>query len=232
MRRQSIAIGSLVLAAAAFTYINVQAEDQPKPLPENLQSVNDRMSYIVGNNIGRELKQNQFDVNIETFTRGMRDALEGKESQLTEEQVRDTLMTFQQQMLERQRAEGKKFLEANAKKEGVKVLPSGLQYKVIKSGEAGAASPGPNDTFVAHYRGTLIDGTEFDNSYTRGQPLSLPVQAVVRGWVEALQLMKVGDKWELYIPSELAYGEAGRGPIPPHAVLIFEMELLDVKKEQ
>ncbi len=226
MKLRSMVIGGgLAAVAAAFTLLNVHANDNP--YPEHLKTVDSRMSYILGNNIGRELRENRFQVDINALTEGLRDALDNREAKLNEAQIRETVIAFQQQMIQRNLDEGKKFLEENAKKEGVKVLPSGLQYKVIKSGNG--ASPKLDSTFVAHYRGTLIDGTEFDNSYKRGQPLTLPVRQVIPGWIEALQLMKVGDKWEIYIPADLAYGETGSGPIPPNSVLIFEMELLDVK---
>ena len=125
---------------------------------------------------------------------------------------------------------GKLFLAENAKKEGVKTLPSGLQYKVLKKGKGGK-SPKLTDTVVAHYRGTLLDGTEFDSSYRRNEPLELPVGGVIPGWIEALQLMHVGDKWQLFIPSDLAYGPRGTpgGPIPPNSTLIFDIELLGIK---
>jgi FKBP-type peptidyl-prolyl cis-trans isomerase FklB len=127
-------------------------------------------------------------------------------------------------------AQNKKFLEENKKAEGVTTLPSGLQYKVLKSGNG--PTPAAEDTVRTHYKGTLIDGTVFDSSYDRGEPAEFPVGGVIKGWTEALQKMKVGDKWQLFIPSELAYGEAGAGGvIPPGATLIFEIELLDVKKQ-
>jgi FKBP-type peptidyl-prolyl cis-trans isomerase FklB len=122
---------------------------------------------------------------------------------------------------------GKQFLQANALKDGVAVTASGLQYKVLKSGSG--ATPGLTDTVVTHYHGTFIDGKVFDSSVDRGEPLEFPVNGVISGWTEALQLMKEGDKWQLFIPSELAYGERGVGPIPPNTPLVFEVELIDVK---
>lgn len=138
-------------------------------------------------------------------------------------------MAKQREQAESSGKAGVDFLAANKEKEGVITLESGLQYKVLKSGDG--ESPSLNDTVVTHYRGTLIDGTEFDSSYNRGEPATFPVTGVISGWTEALQLMKVGDKWQLFIPSELAYGANPRagGPIPPHAALIFEIELLGIE---
>jgi FKBP-type peptidyl-prolyl cis-trans isomerase FklB len=144
------------------------------------------------------------------------------------EQLRAKLLQEQQELAAKNLEAGKKFLAENAKKEGVVTTASGLQYKVIKSGDG--ATPKADDTVTTHYRGTLIDGREFDSSISRGQPASFPVKGVIKGWTEALQLMKVGDKWELYIPSDLAYGPAQRSElIQPNSTLIFELELLSIK---
>ena len=157
---------------------------------------------------------------------------------LTQEQIQETMMALQKDMMAKQQAhvqklaedkkkEGEAFLAENGKKEGVTTLPSGLQYKVIQSGAG--KTPRPSDTVTAHYRGALTDGTEFDNSYRRGKPEEFPVNGVIPGWQEALQKMKVGDKWQLFIPAHLAYGPSGSGPIPPNATLVFDIELIAVK---
>jgi FKBP-type peptidyl-prolyl cis-trans isomerase FklB len=180
-------------------------------------------------------------MNPEEVANGMRDALSGK-AKLTEQEVRETLMAWQQEIRgkraekmkvegDQNRKAGEEFLAANAKKPGVKTTPSGLQYKVIAAGKG--PQPKPDDTVSAHYKGTLIDGTEFDSSYTRGKPLTIPVRGVVAGWQEALTNMHVGDKWELYIPGHLAYGERGSPPkIGANATLVFEMELLGIEPPQ
>jgi len=156
---------------------------------------------------------------------------------MSEQEVRDTMMAFEKDMQQKQAetaqknvAEADKFLAANKTKEGVKSTESGLQYKVLKEGSG--AQPKSSDTVTVNYRGTLIDGTEFDSSYKRGQPATFPVGGVIKGWTEALQLMKVGSKLQLFIPANLAYGEQGRPGIPPNSLLIFEVELMDVKPPQ
>lgn len=208
-----------------------------------LQSEQDRVCYAIGANvgsgIGRQLKSMGTEVEVEKMVAGFKDALVGAKLQLTEEEITSTLHAFQTQAQEKMMAkqkeagskaikEGADYLEANKKKEGVVVLPSGLQYKVIKQGDG--VKPKATDTVKTHYRGTLIDGTEFDSSYKRNEPASFPVNGVIPGWTEALQLMPVGSKWQLVIPSNLAYGEQGAGAdIPPNSVLVFEIELLEVK---
>jgi FKBP-type peptidyl-prolyl cis-trans isomerase FklB len=165
---------------------------------------------------------------------GIKDALAGK-PQLTPDQIKEVMTTFEKDMEQKQKetgeknkAEGAKFLEENKKKDGVKTTASGLQYKVIKDGNG--AQPKKTDTVTVNYRGTLMNGTEFDSSYKRGQPATFPVNGVIPGWTEALQLMKVGSKYQLFIPSTLAYGERSVGPdIGANSTLIFEVELMDAK---
>ena len=156
---------------------------------------------------------------------------------MSEQEVRDTMMAFEKDMQQKQTdtaqkngAEAEKFLAANKTKEGVKATESGLQYKVLKEGSG--AQPKSSDTVTVNYRGTLMDGTEFDSSYKRGQPATFPVSGVIKGWTEALQLMKVGSKYQLFIPASLAYGEQGRPGIPPNSLLIFEVELMNVNSPQ
>ncbi len=165
---------------------------------------------------------------------GIKDAIAGK-PQLTPDQIKETMTAFEKDMEQKQKAaadknasEGTKFLEENKKKEGVKTTASGLQYKVVKEGTG--AQPKANDTVTVNYRGTLINGTEFDSSYKRGEPATFPVNGVIKGWTEALQLMKAGSKYQLFIPPNLAYGERAVGPdISPNSTLIFDVELMDVK---
>ncbi|MEJ2703847.1 MAG: FKBP-type peptidyl-prolyl cis-trans isomerase [Sedimentisphaerales bacterium] len=204
-----------------------------------LKTEQDKVSYIIGTQFAQSIKRQNVEVSLEPLILGIRDVLEGKTLRLTKEETRKVYTAFQQRMRAKQAAEraklaaenlakGKAFLDANKTKEGVKVLPDGLQYKVIKEGTG--ATPTATDKVKVHYRGTLIDGTEFDSSYKRTQPTEFQVNAVIKGWTEALELMKVGAKWELYIPPDLAYGERGRPGIPPNSVLIFEVELLEIVK--
>jgi len=204
-----------------------------------LKTQKDKVSYGIGMNIGKSLKKDAIDVDADLLVKGIKDSLSGEKTLLTEEEYRATLTALQKDMMEKQaeaakalaeknKKEGEAFLAENGKKEGVATLPSGLQYKVIKSGTG--KTPKPGDTVETHYRGTLIDGTEFDSSYTRGQTATFPVNGVIPGWTEALQKMKEGDKWQLFVPSNLAYGERGAGrDIGPNATLIFEVELIAVK---
>ena len=195
-----------------------------------LKTEMDKVSYVIGTQLGQNFKMQGIEINIEFLTSGLKDAMEGKELALSQDEIRQVMTSFQQSMMAKQAAknlaDGKVFLEANKAKEGVKVLPSGLQYKVIKEGTG--KTPTVDDKVRTHYRGTLINGTEFDSSYKRKQPAEFPVKGVIKGWTEALQLMKEGGKWELYIPANLAYGELARPGIPPNSTLIFEIELLAV----
>jgi FKBP-type peptidyl-prolyl cis-trans isomerase FklB len=212
----------------------------------SLQSDTDRVSYSIGTDIGTSLKKMGAEIDVDKLAAGLRDALAGSKLQLTPEEIATTMQTFQTKAREKMMAqhkdagdkavkEGADFLEANKKKDGVVVLPSGLQYKIIKQGDG--VKPTASDTVKTHYRGTLVDGTEFDSSYKRNEPATFPVNCnasvngVIKGWTEALQLMPVGSKWQLVIPSDLAYGPQGAGAdIPPNAVLVFEIELLEVAK--
>jgi FKBP-type peptidyl-prolyl cis-trans isomerase FklB len=201
--------------------------------PILLKTEMDKVSYVIGAQVGHGFKSQGIEINIEALMRGIKDAMAGKELALSQDEMKQVMMSFQQRMAAKRAAQaaknladGKAFLEANKAKEGVNVLPSGLQYKVIKEGTG--KTPAPDDKVKTHYRGTLIDGTEFDSSYRRNQPNVFAVKGVIKGWTEALQLMKEGSKWELYVPADLAYGEQGRRGIPPNSTLIFEMELLEV----
>jgi len=204
-----------------------------------LKNQKDKISYIIGMDIGNNLKKQSISVNPKILARGIEDAFAGAKPLLTEQEVQETMMAFQKEVMAKQaevakknKTEGDAFLVENKKKEGVKTLPSGLQYKVIKAGTG--KKPKLNDTVTVHYRGTLIDGTEFDSSYKRGQPATFQVNGVIPGWTEALQLMEQGAKWQLFIPSNLAYGERGApgGQIGPNATLIFEIELISIQEKK
>lgn len=202
------------------------------------KSQKEKVSYGIGFNLGNNLMQDELDLDSKILVKGILDAMNKQKPLMTEEEIRSTLLAFQQELRAQQEAKmkkaqeeniakGKAFLAENAKKEGVKTTKSGLQYKVVKPGTG--KTPGPNDRVTTHYRGTLINGKEFDSSYKRNQPATFPVNGVISGWTEALQLMKEGGKWQLYIPSDLAYGTRGSGPdIGPNEVLIFDIELLKV----
>jgi len=217
--------------------IVVQAADEKADV---FKTEMDKVSYIIGTQIGENLKKAEIDVNLELLMQGIKDTLEGKEPALSQAEMQKVYSDWQQRMRAKQLAKQKKeaaenlaagtaFLEANKAKQGVKVLPSGLQYKVITEGTGN--TPTADDKVKTHYRGTLIDGTEFDSSYKRNKPAEFPVKGVIKGWTEALQLMKEGSKWELYIPANLAYGERGRPGIPPNSTLIFEIELIEIVKQ-
>jgi FKBP-type peptidyl-prolyl cis-trans isomerase FklB len=220
-----------------------QAKAAAGPAVPGLTSDKQKASYGIGLRIGGEMHAGQLssdDLDLQAFVRGVTDAIAKKKPALSEEDLQQGMMNFRTELSTRlqdkaktlgdkNKKEGEAFLAANKTKDGVKTLASGLQYKVIKSGNG--ATPGPTDTVKAHYKGTLLDGTVFDSSYDRGEPTEFPVNGVIKGWTEALQLMKVGDKWQLFVPSNMAYGEHGvGGDIGPNAVLVFEVELLDVSK--
>jgi len=203
-----------------------------------LKDQKDKESYSLGYQFGQSLKIQGVDVDLDVYTSGIRDALGGKEPLMNQEEIRATIAELQKKAMatrqkemkekaEKNLAASKVFLEENKKKEGIKTFPSGLQYKVLMEG-SGKTPKATNDVTV-NYRGTFIDGTEFDSTYKRGKPGTFQVDRVIRGWTEALQLMKEGSKWQLFIPPELGYGDRGGGPVPPNSTLIFEVELISVK---
>jgi FKBP-type peptidyl-prolyl cis-trans isomerase FklB len=201
----------------------------------DLKTTLQRASYAIGTNIGRNLRSQGLEVDAKALSKGIVDALAGVKLLLEEAEMREVLQALQQEMMAKREAagaaaqkKGQVFLEANGKKPDVTVLPSGLQYKVLEEGSG--SKPKATDTVRTHYRGTLIDGTEFDSSYARGEPATFPLNRVIRGWTEALQLMPVGAKWQLFIPADLAYGARGSPPnIGPNETLIFEIELLGIE---
>jgi len=205
---------------------------------QDLKSQKEKMSYIIGMDMGKNLKNQSIDIDQAAFARGIKDAFSGGKSSLTDEEIRQTMTAFQKEMMaksqalgEKNKKEGEAFLAGNKKKQGVITLPSGLQYKVISAGKG--TKPKPTDTVTVQYRGTLIDGTEFDSSYRRGQPATFPVNGVIPGWTEALGLMQEGAKWQIFVPSNLAYGEKGTGgQIGPNATLIFEVELISIQEKK
>jgi FKBP-type peptidyl-prolyl cis-trans isomerase FklB len=206
----------------------------------DLESMQKKISYSIGMRIGRDFARQNIDIDPDILARGIRDAMTGAEPLMSDADAQAVMQAFQQERMAAQQAEmkaageknakeGAVFLAENAKKDGVVSLPSGLQYKVLAEGTGN--TPGPADTVTVNYRGTLVDGSEFDSSYKRGEPATFPVNGVISGWTEALQLMKEGAKWQLFIPSALAYGERGAGPvIGPNATLVFDVELISIKK--
>ena len=253
----AIALG-LILSPLAFAADEAQApKKEPAPKEEkaaknekapkeasapagDLKTFSQRLSYAMGVEIAGSLKELKKDIDLDTFLRGFKDGLAGNKSLLTEEQTEATKKEFiakmQAERTEKNKVAGEKnlkegaaYLAENAKKKGVVTTKSGLQYEVLKEG-AGAA-PKASDVVKVQYRGTLVDGTEFDSSYKRNEPATFPVTGVIPGWTEALQLMKVGGKYRLAIPAELAYKENGPGPIGPNAVLLFEVELVGIEQE-
>src|SRR5213592_1004518 len=224
MKRFTVIVSASLLAFPLF------GQDKSPQLKDQ----KDKVSYSIGMQIGFNLGRQKVDVNPDILAAGIKDAISGK-PQLTPDQVKDIMAQFEKDMEQKQKevgeknkTEGAKYLEENKKKAGVKTTASGLQYKVVKDGTG--AQPKATDMVTVNYRGTLVDGTEFDSSYKRGQPATFPVNGVIKGWTEALQLMKVGSKYQVVVPSSLAYGERSVSPeIGPNATLIFEVELLDAK---
>jgi FKBP-type peptidyl-prolyl cis-trans isomerase FklB len=224
--------------ASGTTAAKRKATVPAKRPPLVLATDKDKASYSIGVNIGKSLHRDGVEVEPKFFVQGMEDAIVDGKLLLTEDQMKTVMMTLQKDVQQKQAekrlalVEGNKkagaaFLAENAKKPGVVTLPSGLQYKILTEGTG--PKPTATDSVVCNYRGTLLDNTEFDSSYKRGQPATFGVGQVIKGWTEALQLMPTGSKWQLFIPSDLAYGERGPGPIGPNATLVFEVELVSIK---
>jgi FKBP-type peptidyl-prolyl cis-trans isomerase FklB len=226
--------------AAPTTAAKTAQTPAKKPAaPVPLTTDEEKDSYALGINIGRSLKRQKVDLDTSSVMRGLKDALADSPSLLTDAEIDAALKQLAAQAQKVQDAElekageanmkeGEEFLAANKTKDGVVTLPSGLQYKILTAGTG--AKPTASDTVVCNYRGTLVNGTEFDSSYKRGQPSSFPVGGVIKGWTEALQLMPVGSKWQLFVPPDLAYGSRSPGgPIGPNETLIFDVELISIK---
>lgn len=237
----------LAVSVSVMTGATVHAQDKPKlkvvnpaasamkPVAGILRNPLDSFSYALGLNIANNLKQQGIEkISNAAMQKALDDVFNKRPALLNDQQanmcIQQRLQANMAKNNEVVKAKGLAFLEANKKREGVITLPDGLQYEVIKKGDANSATPKLQDTVVAHYAGTLIDGKKFDNSYDRGEPLTIAVGGVIRGWTEILQLMHIGDKWKVFIPSELAYGERGAGAdIPGGSALIFELELMGIK---
>ncbi len=227
---------TVFLLAACFLLSGTQLLAADK---QALESEQEKISYALGMTIGNNLKKD-VEVDLDAFFQGVEDAHTG-ETLMSEKEMQQTMMVFQKQMQQKQmqkmqeaaaanKAEGKAFLEENKEKEGVVALKSGLQYKVMQKGDG--PSPTASDTVKCHYKGMTLDGQVFDSSYERGEPATFPLNGVIKGWTEALQLMQVGSKWKLFVPSDLAYGDKGAGEmIEPGSTLIFEVELLDITEK-
>lgn len=203
------------------------------------KTTKEKVSYGIGMEIGRNFKRQDLSVNLDAFTRGIKDGLGGKAPAIPDSELQACMQSFGKEMMEKQatkakvageanRKTGDAYLSANKKKEGVVVLPDGIQYRILKAGSG--EKPTADKTVVCNYRGTLVDGREFDSSYNRGEPATFPIANVIKGWQEILVLMPVGSKWEVVVPAELAYGEQTRGDlIGPNSTLVFEIELLSAK---
>lgn len=235
MKRRNLTLACLITLGLGLAACDKAPTEAPE---QKLETTLQKASYSYGVDIAKRLQQQGIELDMAAMTRGLMDASSGQELALDDTARQQSLVAFQTELREslvRKQAEvaaknleqGKTFLAENGKKPGVITTASGLQYKVLASGDG--ATPTATDTVTTHYRGTLIDGREFDSSYSRNKPASFPVQGVIKGWTEALQLMKVGDKWQLFVPSNLAYGATKRSElIQPNSTLIFEIELLGV----
>ncbi len=234
-----IGIAFSSLSAQGTAGKSAQKKAASKAAKTELKTPKDKISYTIGTNIGENFKKQGIDVDANLLLKGINDGLAGKKYLLSDDEMKEVMAAFQKEMMakqsvefaklaEKNKKESEDFLAANKTKDSVVTLPDGLQYKILREGTG--RMPTKNDTVVVNYQGRLIDGSIFDDSYQRGEPITFPVSGVIPGWIEALQLMKEGSKWQLFIPSELAYGERGAGQhIGPNEALIFDVELLKVK---
>jgi FKBP-type peptidyl-prolyl cis-trans isomerase FkpA len=247
---RTIAVAALVMAPAAFAQDPgaaagaapadaAPAKISPEAEAAGLITPETRTAYAIGMQLGRSIKDSPFPIDMEKLQQGIQDTLADKAPSLTAMEVQEVLLAFRQQMMESAQTKKMKdgeenlkkaqsFLDENGKKEGWKTTASGLQYKAVTEGTG--AAPKETSEVTVHYKGTLIDGTQFDSSYDRGQPATFGLNQVISGWTEGLQLMKVGGKYEFAIPPDLGYGLGGPNTIPPNSVLLFEVELMDVKE--
>jgi FKBP-type peptidyl-prolyl cis-trans isomerase len=246
MKTKELLMKKFLVLALALMLIGLVAcqksgGDAAKALKkENLDSQKKKVSYAIGLDIGQNFKARSMDIDLDILAQGLKDSQKSEKPLLNTEEIQKIMTQFQQDMMkieqEKRTSQGQgnkvkeqAFLKENSQKPGVKVTASGLQYIVISEGSG--PQPKESDTVKVHYRGTLLDGTEFDSSYKRNQPAVFPLKGVIKGWGEALQLMKVGSKYQIFLPSSLAYGEQGAGQvIGPNATLIFEVELLSIEK--
>jgi FKBP-type peptidyl-prolyl cis-trans isomerase len=232
-------------AAGAQKALAAKPGQPAKPKSQSrlvLKTDRDRVSYALGMNLGANLKRDSVDIDTAIFVRALKDTVAGGKMLLTDSEARAALTQLQTAVRAKQmekmklageanKKEGESFLAANKTREGIVTLPSGLEYKILTQGTG--PKPEATDTVVCNYRGTLINGTEFDSSYKHGQPATFPVSGVIKGWTEALRLMPVGSKWQLFLPAELAYGERGPSPeIGPNSTLVFEVELLSIQAKK
>ncbi len=231
---------ALFLAVLSFVFLASTAVAADKEIKTEKEKRSYSMGYTIGTNISRDFKNQSIDVDNESLARGITDALSGQKAVLSEKEMHDAITGFQKEVMEQRAAkvkelaeknkkEGDEFLAANKNKPGVVTLPDGLQYKILTEGTG--AMPKAADKVKVNYKGTFINGTEFDSSYKRGEPAVFAVNSVIKGWTEALQLMKEGSTWQVFVPSDLAYGERGAGNvIGPNQTLIFQIELVSIEK--
>ena len=236
---------TLFVVLIGMTMVALAHADEPaaKRAPKGeMKSLREKASYSIGLNIGRSMKQQGVDLDVDRLTAGIADGIAAAEPKLTDEEIQEVMKEFEEEVVanhavkvkasaEKNKKEGETFLSANKKKAGVVTTKSGLQYKVLKEGKG--QKPKKTDTVTTHYVGTLLDGSEFDSSVKRGEPATFAVNGVIPGWTEALQLMPVGSKWRIYVPADLAYRAEGAGPkIGPNATLVFDVELLKIGKAE
>jgi len=226
-----------VIAACLLFTVQVSAQEK-----SDLKDEKDKLGYVIGVDIGRGLQKQGVAVNPDFVAKGIKDGTSGGKLLMSDQEMQETMTSFQKELRAKReeenrqlgaknQAEGEAFLAQNKTKEGVKTLSSGLQYRVLKEGTG--KKPKPTDTVITHYKGTLLNGTEFDSSFKRNQPATFKVNAVIPGWTEALQLMAEGAKWIVYVPASLAYGDRGVGrQIGPNATLIFEIELISILEQK
>ncbi|MCA0445455.1 MAG: FKBP-type peptidyl-prolyl cis-trans isomerase [Bacteroidetes bacterium] len=238
MKSAGILFLAIALSASAGY---AQKKKETKPVKSVLKTQEDTVSYSIGQDIGKNFKTQGIAINPDLLVKGLKDALAGSKALLTDAEMGQCIQEFQKELQEKRMetmnkesamatAENKKFFDENAKNEGINTTASGLQYKVLSAGPGTGKAPAATDTVKVHYKGSLTNGQVFDSSYDRGEPIEFPLNGVIPGWTEGLQLMKEGDKFQFFIPSELGYGPRGAGGvIPPNAILIFDVELLQVK---